>query len=548
MANRAIETGEVTCDEPILNNLDFGQDSAESDRRFLSRVFLPTSSFERIRTGKKHLVLGRKGSGKTAICLTLYDKLEQQGTKVSLITPRDLSKFKMSMLEKGSLNASEASLLSWMYTFLAELSLYIVEMAKQTHGRNYLTWPNDVKRVRKFLAGNVDDQASWLDKVLRVVGAVRKLGLKVVEVEVEPDSISKKAAGFYDQLDDIVGPISTALASLTDKPVYILVDRVDEVWDPDVESSSLIVGLLRASKEIREQINLVNVIVFLRSDIFDSLQFQDSDHFHSFEERIIWDRSNLKELVAVRAQVSTGLGEGETLDEIWTRFFPPKIKSMDSFEYLLKYTLMRPRDLIQFCNLCRDEAQDSGHSRIESDDISRTLTQYSKWKLKDLRDEYQVQYPFLEKVFLGVFQHSTARLSRQDIAQRIELVKGRLTEEFSHSYFEPLDNLLQVLYNIGFLGALKGNKVLYSFLGDIVVIPYIMDFEIHQAFRPALEIELDYSPAYYPRVESSETVVVGARAVAVGASAVAVGGDVHGDIIAGAKVRGTIITGDEAKD
>src|SRR2546423_1032342 len=64
---------------PFIDKLDFGMDSAETDQAFLAKVFLYTSLFDRIKSGKKHLVLGRKGAGKTAVCLKLYDYLGEQG-------------------------------------------------------------------------------------------------------------------------------------------------------------------------------------------------------------------------------------------------------------------------------------------------------------------------------------------------------------------------------------------------------------------------------------------------------------------------------------
>jgi len=58
-----------------------------------------TAVFDRIKTGKKHLVLGRKGAGKTAVCIKLYDYLDSLGAKVSLhclcVTVRDTSDVSM---------------------------------------------------------------------------------------------------------------------------------------------------------------------------------------------------------------------------------------------------------------------------------------------------------------------------------------------------------------------------------------------------------------------------------------------------------------------
>jgi hypothetical protein len=233
----------------------------------------------------------------------------------------------------------------------------------------------------------------------------------------------------------------------------------------------------------------VHVITFLRSDIFDALQFHDSDKFHSSEERIVWHKDDLKSLIALRARTSTNIsGKRDATDRIWQTFFPATVDGQDSFAYLLQYTLMRPRELIQLCNLCRDKAQNNHHSKIEASDIAEALPQYSKWKLRDLRDEYSVQYPFLERVFLGIFQYSPERISKDEIRDLLDPLKEQLLKEFDRFYFEPISNLLQILYYTGFLGAVKDGRVLYSSAGDDVIISSIREFEIHPAFRLALDV------------------------------------------------------------
>ena len=64
-----------------LYGVSFGKDDAAMDAKqgFLDKVFLKTSFYHRVRTGQKFLVTGRKGSGKTAICLSLKNALEAEG-------------------------------------------------------------------------------------------------------------------------------------------------------------------------------------------------------------------------------------------------------------------------------------------------------------------------------------------------------------------------------------------------------------------------------------------------------------------------------------
>jgi hypothetical protein len=492
-----------------IAKLDFGMDSAEIDQNFLAKAFLYTSLFDRIKDGKKHLVLGRKGAGKTAVCLKLYDYLSKQGAQASLITPRDLQKFRTAMLEKVSLNSAESALLAWKYVFLIQLAEYLLEDGESVYGGNYLNWPDPLRQVRKFIVQHEGGETSWIEKTFHIIRSIKTIGIKTPAIEasmgVQDQNQEMREHDFDDKLDELTTAIRTSLQRLSITPIYLLVDKVDEIWDPTPESKQLIIGLLRAMKEVFEQFGSVYAIVFLRSDIYESLEFHDSDKFHSMEERVWWKKAELKELLTLRAELSTNLvykrpeqqndkswaakpqkSIESLIDSAWEQFFPLHVKGEDSFEYLLRYTFMRPRDLIQLCNLCRDKAQNNKHTKIEEADIDDALPSYSQWKLEDLSDEYRIQYPFLETLFLMVFYRTKPCLDRQAIQHSFEPLKVQLSRTFGDYYFEPLDKLLQILYNIGFLGAVDKDTVRYSYRGEKVIIPYVSQFEIHPVFRWAL--------------------------------------------------------------
>ena len=66
----------------LVKELDFGRLDAESDRSILN-YFVQTGSVEEIKEGK-YLVLGRKGSGKTAIFKYLEKEEHTKDNVVSL--------------------------------------------------------------------------------------------------------------------------------------------------------------------------------------------------------------------------------------------------------------------------------------------------------------------------------------------------------------------------------------------------------------------------------------------------------------------------------
>lgn len=511
---------------PGLRKLDFGKASAEIEQDFLEKVFVTTPVLESIRSGQKTIVLGRKGSGKTALCLKLFNDLKRQGERVSLLTPRDLSVNSLKVLEKESIDISESFLLSWKYIFMVEISKYVIEDAKNKYGQNYAKWPEPIKQARAFLAQYTSGYANFIDKAIKTISSIKKVGVKIVSAELSAELENRTdESSLADKVDAITNALREALDLLFTKPLYILIDKIDEIWNSSSQSSELIIGLLRASKEMFEQLSSVHIVVFLRSDIYDTLQFNDSDKFHSLEERIEWDKQRLKWLITLRARTSTGLKGKPEPDEIWQTFFSPKINGKDSFEFLIDRTLMRPRDLIQLCNLCKDKAVANNNTRITEKDIYQALPQYSEWKLNDLTVEYKVQYPFLGNVILGAFYSIPPVVNRDLLLTRLKPITGKIIESFGSQYFEPIDNLLQIIYNIGFWGAVVSDEVLYSFYGKSIVIPFIDLFEIHPAFRLALKIEKEYHSVESTTIEGQIKIAGGDITIGPGSQTIVAGSD-----------------------
>src|SRR5581483_6857667 len=91
----------------------------------------------------------------------------------------------------------------------------------------------------------------------------------------------------------IVGSLYDVLAVILDhQSVLVALDRLDDSWDGDSESRSLLTGLIKASKELNDRFarrsESLRILVFLRSDIYDSLAFDDKDKHRPTEQHIAW--------------------------------------------------------------------------------------------------------------------------------------------------------------------------------------------------------------------------------------------------------------------
>lgn len=77
-------------DEPVLARLHFGREDAERDVTeglLLRGGFLPNAAYRAALTGRKMLIIGRKGSGKSAVCMQLMADGAGGYTGRVLVTP-----------------------------------------------------------------------------------------------------------------------------------------------------------------------------------------------------------------------------------------------------------------------------------------------------------------------------------------------------------------------------------------------------------------------------------------------------------------------------
>ena len=268
----------------------------------------------------------------------------------------------------------------------------------------------------------------------------------------------------------------------------------------------MVVGLLLASKHVQANFDNVLCTVFLRTDIYEQLQFQDRDKFRGDEFHITWDEPKLHELILNRANAS--LGSTSSAEGLWPLLFPQRIDEKIAKTFLVSHTLMRPRDIIQLCNVCRDKARTNGHSKIDISDIREAVQLYSNWKLSDLQNEWSVNYPFLPDIFV-LFTNAVYFINRQRFSSRLEAIRQDLTARYPNLTHGLSENeLLSILYSIGFLGVVRngdGEAVyIYQDHHERRVRPEDLELVIHPSFRYALHSTSAINLAPFQGVESED--------------------------------------------
>ena len=175
---------------------------------------------------------------------------------------------------------------------------------------------------------------------------------------------------------------------------------------------------------------------------------------------------------------------------------------IESLDYIIERTQLRPRELLQFCKQCVECIDYSLVARrIDECAIAAAEESYSEQKTRDLASEYRLQYPYLLDVF-EVFRGQKTYYAKEDLDYfLLSLAVGEVDVEQASSWVLDLDylELKQILWKIGFLKALvpqtsqKSIKHRGAYLGHYelptINLENIEHFRVHPACTKFLHLK-----------------------------------------------------------
>lgn len=471
-----------------LTKINLGNDEAEQDER-LKEYFLKTRNYENARSGSKTIIIGRKGSGKSAIFTLLRDELENSGDLVIPITPDQYSWNALKDYQESGTLQLQAYTNAWKMTLLsaAVCKLNDAKLApKDSELVKYYQYMKDTyipSTEKSFINKN------FIEKVKPLLNCVKSIKTQWIWYGSETSETSPTPIRIIEEIKNIL-----IRDWPHDKNLRIIIDRLDDSWDANEGSKNMIIGLLKASNDINASFagNII-VTVFLRSDIYDNLFFDDKDKLRQYEETLIWNTENLITVVAERVRVSLKLDETNS-NNIWNCVFSNELyrSKASSKKYIIDRTFKRPRDIISFVRFAIEVAIGNDHLKVMRVDTRLAEERhYSHSKYEDLIIEYQKQFPII-KDFLDSFSGARHKLSRDDLLDRIN--------EFIEKYDvrELNDNLLRQLFVWGVIGVKRqgragvqqrGGTSFYYYYDDPSINPHAYrEYYIHPSLRHYLSI------------------------------------------------------------
>ncbi len=481
-----------------LRHVHFGRDTAEFDQH-LSDYFLKTSTYQHIVDGQKSIVIGRKGTGKTALVRYLVESERTSQEYIVKIESSHATYVKIDENLRSFVsqvkNLDSSFKLGWLFTTLLAL-------VERFTNETTVAVTKEERDLHEFALNNLSYDPA--DPVSAIAGYVTSWIKNLKSLGPATREVTDAKGNFLDEprlLQMIVGAVQRVTKK--GKKVYLLFDRLDERWDGSELHVGFLQGLFLAIKDLKAACPGICPVVFLRDDIFDEVtrDFQHIDHYRMEIEQIRWNEKSLLEMVALRISSSlTRRGDrvqDENPEALWRLVFPEDIpykkNPIPSHAYMIERTLFRPRDIILFATMAQYLAIGNRNPHVTIEDLATSEKEYSLMKLKDLVAEWSYRFPGLDSV-LQRFRRKPAGFEQDEL----RLLLLEICDELGTSLpWIPADDaeFLMLLYSIGFLsyttrgGILRGTRVVHSAAEpDANVITEQSRVFISPIFRRALEL------------------------------------------------------------
>lgn len=339
-----------TVEEAVLAEIANWKREAKAEDN--DRYFWHVREVDQIAKGEKYFVIGRKGSGKTAIC-EYFNRLNQHDIFTEKLSFKQFPFNELYSRPNEQYTTPNQYITIWKYLIYSTVCrLMLKNQALDLSLRNQLD----------SLFG---DRTSLPRRVGRWVGQEFGISLFGVSVKLSNRPLSTKP----EKWADYVNIVEDLLLNYAGEATYfVLFDELDEDYRDVVyanqykQYTALITSLFKAVQDIRTTFSpevgiRIYPVIFLRDDIYEIVQDSDKNKWGDFRVDLNWDLEKIKKLVAFR--ISRALdSECQAIlpfDSAWSKVFGKKLieigsnrKRISTFEYIARSTLLRPRDFVAY--------------------------------------------------------------------------------------------------------------------------------------------------------------------------------------------------------
>lgn len=373
--------------------------------------------------GSRCFIIGRKGTGKTAISEHIC-RLTQPTVFSEKLTFKNFPFNELYGQKNDQFRAPNQYITIWkylIYSFVCRMmarSESVSQEARNVLNKIYSTDPI-VTLSRTF--------SQWTSREFSLSVLGTGLGVKLGrQYSTGGATVGERV----DLLEDLI------LKYVDDSSYYVVFDELDEDFKDILrkgqnrEYIDLLTSLFKAVQDVRSIFRgtgkKIFPIIFLRDDIYDFIQDPDKNKWGDFRIDMNWTQERIQDLLAFRiSRAADPTSSPSTFQEAWDRvFYHKRIAFGDQrrfettiFDYITRSTHLRPRDYIKFLQACAEHEVNGGFKQISAITVRKVDKAFSNYLRNEIVDEVQGMIPDINEV-LNIFSEIRKQTLTQDEFRR----------------------------------------------------------------------------------------------------------------------------------
>jgi hypothetical protein len=424
----------------LLDSIRCGDPVAESEQEDLRDYFLETEEFKRTLDSDGNIVIGRKGSGKTAIFLQVRDRIRSDKRNIVIdLNPGgyQLLKLKEIMVELQSQGLRKEFIAAfWQYVLWLEIAYKILEKDERAADRDHALAVR-YEKLKSAFTTRADTGIGDFSERLRIL--VDMIGERFADGGTSSKTVPSSSLlqiVYGTQITDIRTQVLSYLKLKGE--ILFLFDNLDRMRSPsgiDDADGVLLIGLIESMQDISKQFRRAKFAfrwaLFIRSDVYEFVVRGMADYGKHTPLALEMGRQRALKAYPQAAPGGVNSSARTTWDAVWPTISVTTVRGEDTLDFLACASLMRPRYMIRLFETARRRAINMGHQRILEDDYLAGLEDLAWTATEDLELELRDIVQHTERLLFDIAQLSGAcglpelreaianRVGATDIVERV---------------------------------------------------------------------------------------------------------------------------------
>ncbi len=419
----------------LLQKINFGDIDGMYDPN-LDDYFLDRDYTNKILNKTKYFVIGRKGTGKSALYTWINNRSLEKGHLCSNVKLGDFPVEKLYGLKDPSFA------LPYQYQTICK-NMILNEMAKLIVNDEYHIANEQYNSLRDYISKSIgtdldDCFRQTIQKAKQINGSLSINGLGLCAESGDSETYNyhcnEEMSHVNTILQDTIIKYLISYNNCEKSHFLVQIDGLDENYNQITTNSDrsydylqFLISLMKANYSINQIIHqkcndIARCIIYIRSDIFNIIHGYDAEsaRWEQYSETLSWvveghrwQHNDLRSLINRRIYASLGAMTNDGFSQVFHykaidieyrkrhgNRDNGNIYEKNIFKYIVNRSFHRPRDIIQFCIKIQEESCKEGTLNFKAFNLAER--EYSLWFLSEITNEiapkisnYKVLFAFL---------------------------------------------------------------------------------------------------------------------------------------------------------